>query len=267
MRMRNALLAPLLGALALLAPGAQGDETSPSGGTIAYVRYPMRKEGRVVPSSLVVCARDGAEIAAFERFPKHRPYGMRPLSADAIVAWHPSGVLAFSTAGKALWEMSAADLQGARIRCVVGADALPNGNLLVGAALGEAGDAEAAWAAMEIDREGKVVRTATLQEPIGGIRALRGEAGKERFLVFRGGRISETDWAGSALSSVDLGPKAQILDVDRTPEGNLLFAGVVDHRKTAAEIDPSGRIVRSFPHACPIAVQALPDGHVLLRGG
>lgn len=269
-------------AAGLLALAAQAEEkvaaTRPAG-SICYIR--LHAKGSAFPASFERLDADGRLVASFgiDRVPSM----LRPAPSGAALAWDPQGLFEIDAGGGIGWELPADRLAEIDIATVRSADVLPNGHLLV---LGRMKREQPygqpiEFVIAEIDREGRLVRRKKeIAKPTSKLRAV----GNDRFLWISGDRIVETDWDGQETLSVSLDGNAQCGDALKLPSGNILFvadttavkraegkAGKAGKTGMVGEIDPAtGKLLWSGFYDnfhCPLGVQALPGGNVLVRRG
>ncbi len=212
---------------------------------------------------------DGTSVKTFEapgcvRTARATPQGTALLCAA-------EGVVEVGRDGEPVWTMPyPADWKKHAV--LKTAELLPNGHLFL-ARMATQGKPQVIF--VEFDKEKGILRK-TPPYP-GAILSAR-PVGNERILIASFTGVTEIDWEGKTCSTLPLEPGYFCADAVRLANGNTLVAlkvsgGIVakpsEKGKSAmvAEVDPQGKILWSVKPSCPLTLQPLPDGHVLIGSG
>jgi hypothetical protein len=196
-----------------------------------------------------------------------RLYRMRATGVGTIIAVHEKGVVEFDRDAKLICEHKMPHDGPAR---ATSAFKLASGNIL--AVLG--GFIGTSTLVAEIDSNGKIVRKIgpdfgdKLATP-----AIAWPTKNDRLLLANWQRVFEIDWEGKKHFEYKLPNDTRMYDVVSLENGNVLISydtTLLEKAKSGkvAEIGRDGKEVWSLKsHACPMYLQALSNGNVLIGGG
>lgn len=251
MGIRSLLFAILLGVPVQEKPPAESPAPPPS--WREFVHVGSQRKGARYATVLQREDPKGAKLGVIEI--RSLPRRVRAAGATLLLAY-PDEVVEVDREGKVLFRHSIGD---GREEAVIDCHKLPNNNYLV--TVGGWGKGRSAARIVELDSKGAVVRK--MAPAMDTWISSAWPIGLDRILVAGSEGIQELDWKGAKLFKRSTGGG---MTYDAAPAGDGKYL-VARKGKGVVEMDRTGRTLRHWDHDCPMTVQLLPDGGLLVSGG
>lgn len=201
---------------------------------------------------------------------------IRPTPTGTIITCHQEGLTEFDRNGKILWEHKE-KIEGTDKMTIESVAVTETDNILVLAmdksdGKMDKGITEKKVLVMQIDRKGKVLNKVELKSKGAFYNwGCAWPAGKDKFLVTSWSEgLFIMDWDGKKHTEIKIDNAKHFWDAVYLDNGNILtiYTWYDDNKKKgkAAEIDKDGKEIWSAPHDCPVFVQSLSNGNVLVAG-
>lgn len=231
---------------------------------VAYAGPEPSREGEILYLSGPELVREeaGGKVHRF-RWPEARCHRLRATSKGTLLSWTGLVVHEMDREGRSLGKATL-DAPG---RQVLSADLLPDGSFWV---LTQ-GKGSEVWV---FDRSGKTLRTVALAAYVGSARALPdgGIVGVSHKGVY------EFDRDGKERRRIPLEEGMFPGDVEKTPDGRYLICAdtsAIESKRTGVSVkagcalllDEGGKVLVRASHPCPVSVQGLPRGGLLVGAG
>lgn len=199
------------------------------------VSPPRFEWGEKADSTVTVAHQDGTGIRVF----RTTPIKMLRRSDDGklLATMQDGSVEEFDLFGKRLWRLPESPVKTEEGR-IVYADPLPEGRVLLTVAMRLS--AGGASRVIEVDREGRVLRTLEMPERL-RVRAI----GETRLQIFPGkGPPFETGWDGKDRRAIGENRSFAMLAL---PDGHVITVSGVSGRGSIVELDLDGKVVWTAP--------------------